>query len=378
MDPATLTAISFPHGWTREEVDNDDRWCHPLTADEVAGFEAGLVHARSVGKPLFELSRRDFPFGPAALACIETTIEQTQHGLGFRLLRGLPVERWSVEDSRLFFWGVGLHLGVARPQGKASQFISDVRDAGGQYRSTSGRGYNTASALDFHADGSDLVGLMCLKTSKSGGESLIASSIAAHNAMLAERPDLLALLYEPMIYSRQNEHAEEEPPYYEAAVMGTRNGRFACRHIRNHINSAQQGFEEIARLTPQQIEALDYFDAVLKRPELCFRMNFQPGDMQWINNHIVLHSRTDFVDFDEPERKRHLFRLWIASPDAPALPESWRLAYKDVEARAVRGGFRGREITPEIQAFEARVAAEHGMKFRIYADRDTHQQEVNA
>ncbi|MFG5408434.1 TauD/TfdA family dioxygenase [Piscinibacter sakaiensis] len=297
-------------------------------------------------------------------------VEATQSGRGFVLLRGFPVERWGVEASRLLFWGLGLHLGVPRPQGRASQFMSDVRDAGGVYRSTAGRGYNTRSALDFHADGSDLVGLMCLQTARAGGESLIASSVAAHNTMLAERPDLVRELYGLFTFSRQGEQAAEEPPYYTASVFGRKDGVFACRHIRNHVQSAQTSFPEVPRLSSAQREALDLLDAILARPSHCFRMHLARGDVQLVNNHTVLHSRTDYEDFDEPQRKRHLLRLWLSLAEAPALPDAWAQAYKDTAARAVRGGFRGQQITPEIEAFEHRLAAEHGLAMRIYADRE--------
>jgi hypothetical protein len=365
-----ITPITTPRGWMAADLQDDQSWAIRLSEQELTDFETGLQHARHCGKSLYDLVPQDFPFGESAVQRLKSCIPATQQGRGFQMLRGFPVERWSIEDSRLFFWGLGLHLGVPRPQGKQSQFMSDVRDAGGTYRSTQGRGYNTKSALDFHADGSDIVGLMVLRTSVSGGESLIASSITAHNIMLAERPDLLKLLYEPYTFSRQGEQAPEEPPYYQAAILGKHHGHFACRHIRNHIKSAQLSFPEVPRLSEQQIEALDYFDAVLARPDVCFRMNFEAGDVQLINNHIILHSRTDYVDHEEPERKRHLLRLWLSLPDAPPLPESWKSAYKDVDARAVRGGFRGVNITPEVESFEERMAAYHGMQFRVYQDRN--------
>lgn len=368
-----IEPINTPHGWLAADLQNDQGWVVQLSTQELADFETGLQHARTCGKSLYDLVPADFPFGPAALARLKGCIPETQQGRGFQMLRGFPVDRWSIDDSRLFFWGLGLHMGVPRPQGKQSQFMSDVRDAGGTYRSVQGRGYNTKSALDFHADGSDLVGLMVLRTSVSGGESLIASSITAHNIMLAERPDLLQLLYEPYTFSRQGEEAPEEPPYYQAAILGNNGGHFACRHIRNHIKSAQLSFPDIPRLSDAQIEALDYFDAVLARPEVCFRMNFEAGDIQLINNHIILHSRTDYVDHEEPDRKRHLLRLWLSLPDAQPLPESWKSAYKDVDARAVRGGFRGANITPEAQSFEEKMAAYHQMQFRVYQDRTQHQ-----
>jgi len=365
-----IAHVTHPQGWIRDDIATNASWAIHLTATEVADFEAGLASAKRSEHGMFNLSRSNFAFGPAALARLRASIEETQHGRGFQLMRGLPVERWSVEDARLLFWGIGLHLGVPRPQGKSSQFMSDVRDAGGNYRSTVGRGYNTRSALDFHADNCDIVGLMCLRTAKSGGESIITSSIAAHNVMLTERPDLVTELYGLLTFSRQGEAAPEEPPYYSAATFGTKDGQFACRHVRNHVRSAQLSFPEVPRLTPAQLEALDYFDSVLMRPDLCFRMDLEPGDIQFINNHIVLHSRTDYEDYEDPELKRHLLRLWVSSPEAVALPDNWCAAYKDTASRAVRGGFRGTGITPEIEAFERRLAEEHQMHFRIYADRD--------
>lgn len=369
---AAIGPVGGPAGWSAADLARDGGWAVRLGPEEVGDLERGLERARATGKGPLELAPSDFPFGPAALARLRAAVAELRDGRGFQMLRGLPVERWSVDDSRLLFWGIGLHLGVPRQQGRASQMMSDVRDAGGTYRSTQGRGYNTRSALDFHADGSDVVGLMCLRTAVSGGESLISSSVTAHDTMLAERPDLLARLYEPIAFSRQGEHAPEEPPWYTAAVMGVRDGRFACRHIRNHVKSAQLSFAEAPRLTDAQLEALDLLDAILARPQTCFRLHFEPGDVQLINNHVVLHSRTEYVDHEEPERKRHLLRLWLAMPGWPALPHSWRQAYKDVEARAVRGGFRGQQLTPGIEAFEARIAAHHGMALRVYADRDHH------
>lgn len=364
----TATIQPSPGGWTRKDVEQDDSWIHRFTDAQIAGLEAALRHALASGKSAFEMSVEDFPLDAATRQMLVDAVDATQGGFGFRLLRGFPVAHWNEDALRTLFWGIGLTLGVPRPQGKLSQFVSDVRDAGGSYRSNTGRGYNTRSGLDFHADGSDMVGLFCVRTAKSGGQSLIASSVTAHNEMLRQRPELAALLYEPFVFSRQGEEAPEETPWYHAPVFGTRDGRFACRHIRNHINRAQLTFPEVPRLTPQQVEALDLFDATLAREDLCYHMDLEPGDVQLVNNHIVLHSRTEYEDHPEPERKRHLFRLWLALPQAQPLPEGLLAPYKDVEAPAVRGGFRGVGITPEIRAFEARIARSHGMRMQIYDD----------
>ncbi len=361
-------ALSAPRPWVRADLENDTSWIHQLTEEEIQDLETSLRHVLATGKTEFELSTADFPLTPVTQRLLKRVMDATQTAYGACLVRGFPVDRWTPAEMRTLFWCMGLRCGVPRPQGKPSHFVSDVRDAGGQYRGGTGRGYNTNSKLDFHSDGSDIVGLMCLQTAKSGGSSLISSSLAAFNALQTLRPDLAEVLQHPFYFGRQGEHAAEEPPYYLASVVGFKEGRFACRHIRNHINGAQLTFEDLPRLTPAQNEALDMFDALLSREDLCYHMYLQKGDFQFLNNHVNLHARTEYEDFEEPGKQRHLLRLWLSLPQAQALPESWRATYKDVDAGALRGGFRGANITPEIRAFEKRLSEEHGIAFNIYED----------
>jgi len=186
--------------------------------------------------------------------------------------------------------------------------------------------------------------------------------------MQRQRPDLAQVMCEPFYFGRQGEHAAEEPPYYQASITGFKNGQFACRHIRNHINGGQLTFPEIPRLTAKQNEAMDLFDQLLSREDFCYHMQLQKGDMQFLNNHVNLHARTEYEDFEDPAKKRHLLRLWLSIPEAIALPDLWKDAYKDVNTRALRGGFRGAGITPEIREFEKRLCAEHDIAFDIYQD----------
>jgi hypothetical protein len=353
-------------GWKAADLARTDEWFHRLSDDAIADFETAMRTAVATEKEMFDLDVRDFPLGTAGRAALDHVHDATQHGLGVMVLRGFPVQRHAPAHLRVLFWGLGLHMGVPRPQGKQSQFMSDVTDAGGVYRSTKGRGYNTRSKLDFHADNADIVGLMCVNAAMSGGESLIASSVHAHNVMLAERPDLAALLYAPFVFSRQGEEAPEEGPWYESPIFSVTDGQFACRHVRNHINGAQDGFSDVPRLTAEQNEALDLFDDILAREDVRFAMHLEPGDIQFLNNHTQLHSRTSYEDWPEPERRRLLYRLWLAIPDAQPLAEGLLPTYKDVASRAVRGGFRGVNITDAARSFEARMAAHHGMAMRIY------------
>jgi hypothetical protein len=361
--------IASPANWQRAQLEADRSWERRLDPGVVDDLRRALDHALATQRPLLQLGCADFPITARVRDTLQWVVLQTQQRYGLALLRGVPIADLSADESRVLFWGIGMQFGVARPQGKNSQFLSDVRAEGGEYRSPTGRGYNTNASLDFHSDASDLVALLCLKDAKSGGESLVASSFAAHNAMLRERPQLVDILYQPFVYSRQGEQAPEEAPYFEMPIFGERNGQFACRHVRNHITGAQVAFAEVPRLRPDQLEALDRFDATLAREQLCFRMFLEPGDIQFLNNYRVLHSRTAFEDHAQPEQRRHLLRLWLAIPESQPLPSSFQPFYKDVEAGVVRGGHRGQRISAEMEAYEVRLAREHGMPLRVYEDR---------
>ena len=357
-----MTQFDTMFGWTAQELQADTAWILRLSdsiSDNLIDV-ARRVMAR--GHNLFAMTRKDFDFSSATLEALEWAAEEISHRSGIALLKGVPVEAMDLKSIEVMYWGLGLHMGIPRPQGKMSQFISHVRDEGGNYRSTQGRGYNTNSKLDFHSDGSDIVGLICIKQARQGGDSMVAHSIRAFQRLRQQRPDLAECLMRPVVFSRQGEQADDEPPYYRASVIGEKNGRLFCRYIRNHINSAQLSFDDIERLEPLQIEAMDRFDQLLQDDDLCYHMRLEQGDIQWLNNHVVLHSRTEYVDNPEPAEKRHLLRLWLASYRGPALPDNWKDAYKNVAPRSVRGGFKGTQITDEIRTYIRRLADETQME----------------
>jgi hypothetical protein len=276
----------------------------------------------------------------------------------------LPRAGLSEKEFEFLNWAIGLHTGVARPQGKATQYISPVRDAGTDYRSASGRGYSSNAKLDFHVDGADLVTLGCYNAARSGGMSMVTSSLAALAVLEAERPDLAEVSRANFYFSRQNEQAEDEGPYYGQPLYDEADGRIFCKWNRNRVQSAQR-IDGVPQLTPAQRETMDVLDGILQRPDLMFTMHLEPGDLQILNNHVMLHSRTDFVDFDEPERKRLLCRLWLAPPDGVRLPESWKDFFRSIDPGTVRGGIRGHGYSAACRDFEARQAADLGMSTEI-------------
>jgi hypothetical protein len=355
-----LINVDAPSAWTVADLDNDTRWIETL--DDAARHD--LIGAvRAVYDPdrnLFDYRRGDFDLG-RAWNPIDRCLREIKDGRGFALLRGLPRDGVSIPEFELLTWAIGLHIGVARPQGKASQYLSAVRDAGTTYRSGRGRGYSSSAELDFHTDSADIALLTCYNAAKSGGESMVSSSVAAHNVMIEERPNLAAVLHGPLYFSRQQEQAPDEPPFYPNPVWDQASGVLCSKWNRNRVISAQS-MQGVPALSPMQHEAMDSLDAILRAPELMYRMYLRPGDMQMLNNHVTLHSRTEFEDHDDPVAKRCLFRLWLAPPDWPALPASWRPAYGSVDAGTVRGGIIGQAYDDTRREYERRQAAEFGMR----------------
>jgi hypothetical protein len=345
--------------WLAAELRADEGWI--VTLDEPAGqgLLAAVRRVRDPARPLLDYRRDEFDLG-AAGPPIAATFAEAKTGRGLALLRGLPRDGVSEDEFALMTWAIGLHQGVARPQGKASQYLSAVRDAGTVYRSAGGRGYSSNAELDFHTDGADLAVLTCFNAARAGGMSMVSSSVAAHSLIVSERPDLAEALHTSYYFSRQAEQAPDEGPSYPNPVYDEADGLLFSKWNRNRMVSAQK-IEGVPPLSPVQREAIDLLDTTLRREAMMYAMHLRPGDMQIINNHVTLHSRTGFEDFDDPAQKRLLFRLWLAPPDSVRLPESWQPAYRSVAAGSVRGGIIGQAHSNACRAFESRQAASLGM-----------------
>lgn len=349
-----------PAAWNAAELDGDRRWVYALDDKARRDLAAALEKARVPDKPLLDYRREDFDLG-SAWRTIDAAFGEVKRGRGVALVRGLPREGIDEDGFKLLTWGIGLHAGVARPQGKASHYISAVRDAGTQYRTGTGRGYSSNAELDFHTDSADIVVLTCYNRAASGGMSITTSSLAAYERMKEEHPALVEWLHRPVHFSRQGEEAPDEAPSYPHPIFDERGGKRFSKWNRNRVNSAQQ-LAGVPRLTPPHRKALEEFDALVRRADLAHTMWLEPGDLQIINSHVTLHSRTEFVDHAEPAQKRLLFRLWVAPPDGDLLPESWRVLYKAVEAGMVRGGITGQHHDERCKAFERRQATALGMR----------------
>jgi hypothetical protein len=250
---------------------------------------------------------------------------EVEDGRGFAMLRGLPVERYSRDEAQLIFWGMGAYWGEAVGQNQMGDVVGHVMDVARDWNTDNhGRGYQSRDALSFHCDKNDAVALMCWNGAKSGGLSCIASSAAIHNAMLERRPDLLELLYGPFHVDFRGEEMDGQKPYNIQPVFTRHDGRVYGRYGRTYILTGQR-FDDAPQLTDDQIAAVDMVDAMANSDEFRLDMTFERGDIQILNNHVILHSRTAFEDWPEPDRRRHLFRLLFLSPTFADAPEHYQL-----------------------------------------------------
>lgn len=346
--------------WHAADLRAETSWIFTLDDRARRGLLHAVRKARDPDKSVFDYRRADFDLGRAG-PVIDAALQEAKHGRGTALLRGLPRDGVDESEFELLTWAIGLHIGVARPQGKTSQYIAPVRDIGTVYRSAGGRGYSSNADLDFHTDSADVVLLACYNQAQSGGMSLLTSSVTAHQQLVTERPELARALHQPFWFSRQMEQAPGETAAYPNPVYDEADGLLCSKWNRNRIQVAQQ-IDGVPPLTSQQRAAMDALDEVLRRPELMYAMYLQPGDVQILNNHVTLHSRTEFVDFEEPSRKRLLFRLWLAPPDSPRLPGSWLPAYRSVSPGTVRGGIIGQAYDATRREYERRQAEALGMR----------------
>lgn len=309
--------------WRAGDVADPRAWTETLSPTEIGELEAAMACARRASADFLDIGKADFPLPTLAsrLAEIEA---QLMDGRGFVLIRGLPRDAWSNDDMCLAYWGLGAHLGMPWPQNHHGHVLGDVTDQGKTFDDPTARGNELGGiGLDLHCDGSDLVGLLCLATGVSGGASAVCNSVALHNDLVRERPDLAAELYKPQPYDMRGEQRPGARGWYELPVFTDHGGRLFVRLIRAYILASQR-HADAPRLTDAAREALEWMQTRAQSGAYSLVMDFQPGDMQFINNYHVLHGRLPYTD-DRPAGKiRHLKRLWLETDALAERPAYFR------------------------------------------------------
>jgi hypothetical protein len=308
--------------WRSSDVADPARWTLELTPSDHRELDNALKTAKAVSENLLDIGREHFPLDGLVpkLAGVE---KELIDGRGFVRINALDTARYSDDDLTMLYWGIGMHLGDPWPQNKHGHVMGDVTDQGKAIDDPTVRGNELGLvALDYHTDGSDLVGLMCLRSAKSGGLSCVANVVAIYNALVETRPDLVAALYEPLPWDFRGEQAEGGRRYYMRAVFTEHDGRLFNFFVPQYIKASQR-HAEAPRLSALELEAIETVCSMAREPQFNVYMELPPGSMQFINNYHVLHGRTAYVDDVANGYKRHLKRLWLATRYLKTRPQAF-------------------------------------------------------
>jgi hypothetical protein len=335
-------AIGGSSAWYGPDVADRAEWVERLSPAELSEIERASRRLKQTEIDWQTLRHDNFPL-PTLSRRLSRVLHDVLHGRGFVLLRGLPVEQWGRRLSAIAFLGLGLHWGNLRSQNRYGHLLGHVMDLGLSSRDPNVRIYQTKERQNYHTDSCDVVGLLCLHPAKSGGQSSLVSSVTMFNEMRKRRPDLARVLFDPIETDRRGEVPDGQKPFFNIPVFNWHAGSLSTVYHRNYIESARR-FSEVRPLTPEQTETLDLFDNLANDPALHLRMEFQPGDIQLVHNHTLLHDRTAFEDWPEPERRRHLLRLWLAPENARPLPALFAERYGSVVP-----GQRGGVVVPGMR-----------------------------
>ena len=319
------TPVSGPAAWYGADMaKRPDSWTHHLTDGHRAELAAAVARVRD--RDILSITEAEFPL-PTLGPLLAAIRHETLHGRGFALIRGVPVADYSDREAAVAFWGIGTHLGEAVSQNGKGHVLGHVQDLGYDYSSPQARGYQTSARLPYHTDSSDLVCLLSLQTAKSGGLSSIVSSVTVFNEMLRSDPDLVRLLMRPVYRTRWGEIPEGKKPYSEIPVFNPFKGNVISTYVRSAIRKGQL-LDGVPKLTPKHERAFDRIDELANSEALHLDMEFARGDIQILNNHQIMHSRTAYSDHDDLAIRRHLLRLWLACADGPDLPPAMTSAYQ--------------------------------------------------
>ena len=286
----SLEKVNTPAAWYGAELQRQpETWTYVLNDAEIGELFDASRKFKDSGIPIGKISPESFRLSKLS-PFLDALADTLKHGMGFQLISGLPIDDCTPLDRAQIFCGIGSYIGKARSQNAAGHLLGHVRDTGADIKDPKVRIYQTTERQTFHTDSSDVVGLLCINEAKEGGDSMLASSMTAYNELLDRRPDLLAVLFDPIATDRRGEVPEGEKPYFTIPVYNRFEGFLTCIYQRNYIDSAKR-FEDAPKLSDEQIEALDLLDTIVNEPEVNLRMRLKPGDMQFVYNHTMLHEQ---------------------------------------------------------------------------------------
>jgi hypothetical protein len=338
------TLISVPPvdtaaAWRGDRLEATDEWIYRLSAAQVEELEQLGVRFVEDNPDLRTVQAEDYPLAACAGA-VDEWRRDVDFGRGFILVRGLRTLLYSDPLSAAIYYILGLHMGDPIRQNEMGDLVDHVYATSDKMMDDpTARSSKVRDKLVYHSDSSDIVALMCLRPAKAGGISCLVSGAQIYNEILARRPDLAPLLLAPFHWDWRRQDAEAPSDTYVSPVISMVDGVFSMYAGSLYIVTAQD-YPGVPKLTEDQLEVLRLFDEITYEPGMAIQMDFRPGDIQWLSNYAALHARTSFEDWPEPQRKRHLLRLWLSSKtDRPVVPNFGKNGVVQIRA-APRGGAR--------------------------------------
>lgn len=329
-------AKSHPAAWRGEALIQRDDWLRDFTRADVESLRAALAFAPELS--MESLGIEEFPLGELGDRLREIG-RDLEDGAGAVMMRGFPVREFSEGEARRLFWGMSRYLGTPVSQSADGDMMFSVRDAGFAENDPRSRGPNTKRKLSFHTDRCDVIGFLCWRQAFSGGENEVVSSMAVYEEIKRRRPELLRVLEAPFVYKRHTVDGGNERAFCRQPIFSHFQGHFACAFLRVLIDRADAD-PDLPDLSDEQREAMDFLETVAGDPSLFVRFRQKEGDLLFLNNWVTLHRRTAFVDHEEADEKRCLFRLWLSVPNSRPLDPRFAENYGATGAGEIRGGMK--------------------------------------
>lgn len=339
--PAGPLAGAF--AWYGPDMAKSRAWAHHLDEAEIAELERAAEQAMDAAGGIVDIAPENFPL-PRLGDRLRAIRDEAMHGRGFAVIRGLPVERYSLKVAAAIYYGIGRHMGSLRSQNAEGHVLGHICDVGHDHRANAEqRGYRAPGPLSFHTDSVDIVGLMCLRPAMTGGASRLVSSVTVYNEILRRRPDLLSPLFDPVYRDRRGEVPEGKDPWWIMPIFQWREGRLFSHYSSIYVRSVER-FEAVPRFTAAQREAFDLLDEVMEDPSVHMEFSLAAGDIELVNNHWIFHGRAAYRNWPGGGRNRYLLRLWICPPNGPPMPPAYAERYGRIEI-----GNRGGIVVPGMR-----------------------------
>ncbi|ORY12699.1 taurine catabolism dioxygenase TauD [Clohesyomyces aquaticus] len=339
--------ISGPTVWHASDyTSNPERWQHVFSPTELSEISSAADLFLASNVPLTGISKANFAL-PEFGEFLKSMRHEILNGKGFILFKGLPVEEWGLKKSAVAYMGLGTHLGYFVSQNSRGHVLGHVKDLGEDSSQIDKvRIYRTNARQYFHADDSDIVGLLCVAKALEGGESDIVSSHAVWNELQRENPEVAQELTRPEWYfDRKGETSRGEDEWIRTSVFYLEtgeNGRVYSKwdpyYIRSLTRFSSIGL--IPPLSPAQLHAAEVLEQTCVK--LALHMVLDIGDIQFLSNCHVLHARTAYKDYPAPAPRRHLMRLWLSTPEDEG---GWKLPFEDSKEKK-RGGIQVDDTPP--------------------------------